>query len=76
MISNRGIKVWPDGFPEILHTDHWRGRFMSPVEGTEISNDDIVALMSRLNAAGVDFIQTANLYYFDGAPGFSLDQGQ
>lgn len=27
MITNRGIKVWPDGFPETFCTDHWRCRF-------------------------------------------------
>ena len=24
MITNRGIKVWPDGFSETFCTDHWR----------------------------------------------------
>ena len=27
MITNRGIKVWPDGFKETFCTDHWRCRF-------------------------------------------------
>jgi len=27
MITNRGIKVWPEGFPETFCTDHWRCRF-------------------------------------------------
>jgi len=30
MITNRGIKVWPDGFPETFCTDHWRCRFKNP----------------------------------------------
>ena len=29
MITNRGIKVFPDGFPETYCTDHWRCRFSS-----------------------------------------------
>lgn len=28
MITNRGVKVWPSGFPETFCTDHWRCRFM------------------------------------------------
>jgi len=30
MITNRGIKVYPDGFPETFCTDHWRCRFKNP----------------------------------------------
>jgi isocitrate dehydrogenase len=29
MITNRGIKVWPEGFRETFCTDHWRCRFKS-----------------------------------------------
>jgi len=75
-ISNRGIKVWPDGFPDILKTDHWCCRFMAAKEGTEITNSDIAALLTQLDKDGIDFIQTENLYYFDGERGFSLAQGQ
>jgi hypothetical protein len=28
MITNRGVKVWPGGFPETFCTDHWRCRFV------------------------------------------------
>ena len=28
MITNRGVKVYPDGFPETFLTDHWRCRFV------------------------------------------------
>ena len=27
MITNRGVKVYPDGLPETFCTDHWRCRF-------------------------------------------------
>ncbi len=27
LITNRGVKVWPQGFPETFCTDHWRCRF-------------------------------------------------
>jgi isocitrate dehydrogenase len=33
LISDRGVKVWPDGFPETYLTGHWRCRFMAPRPG-------------------------------------------
>jgi isocitrate dehydrogenase len=27
LITNRGVKVWPGGFPETFCTDHWRCRY-------------------------------------------------
>jgi isocitrate dehydrogenase len=75
MITNRGVKVWPGGFPETFRTDHWRGRFTVP-EGLSISHEDIVKLLGRVALEGLDFIKTENLCTFDGEPGFSLGQGQ
>lgn len=75
MITNRGIKVYPDGFPETFCTDHWRCRF-KPNEGNFISKTDIVELLSNAIAAGIDTIKTENLYAFNGKPAFSLGQGQ
>jgi len=74
MITNRGVKVWPEGFPETFCTDHWRCRFLN--EGGPIALTDIVALSSRAADAGIDFIKTEHLCTFDGEPGFSLGQGQ
>ncbi len=75
MITNRGIKVWPDGFSETFCTDHWRCRF-KPANGKTISKADIIQLLSSAVENGVDSIKTENLYEFDGRPGFSLGQGQ
>jgi isocitrate dehydrogenase len=75
MISNRGVKVWPGGNSETFCSDHWRCRFLSPNEGTNISHNDIIALLQRLGDAGFDFIKTENLCNFDGERGYSLDQG-
>ncbi|AWK86212.1 NADP-dependent isocitrate dehydrogenase [Azospirillum thermophilum] len=75
MITNRGVKVWPDGLPETFCTDHWRCRFMPA--GTMAANPAQAAQMvGRLLAAGIDVVKTENLYLFDGKPGFSLGQGQ
>ena len=74
MITNRGVKVWPDGLPETSCTDHWRCRFMNG--GGPVPLGEIAALLGRAADAGVDFIKTENLCTFDGEPGFSLGQGQ
>ena len=76
MITNRGVKVWPDGFPETFHTDHWRCRFQPEEKGRVVIHADIIELLSRLSERGADFIKTEHLCTFDGAPGFSLGQGQ
>ncbi len=75
MITNRGIKVYPDGFPETFLTDHWRCRFKK-TEGATMSNSEIIELLQKASAAGIDVIKTENLYAFDGKPAFSLGQGQ
>jgi len=75
MITNRGVKVYPDGQPETFCTDHWRCRFV-PVEGEECSKADIIALQYALISRGFDVIKTENLYRFDGEIGYSLGQGE
>lgn len=75
MITNRGIKVWPDGFEETFCTDHWRCRF-KPVNGKEMTKNQIIELLSKATAQQIDTIKTENLYSFDGIAAFSLGQGQ
>ena len=75
MITNRGIKVWPDGFRETFCTDHWRCRF-KPNEGTEIIKLNIIELLHNAINENIDSIKTENLYSFDGKAGYSLGQGQ
>ena len=75
MITNRGIKVYPGGFPETFCTDHWRCRFVGP-DGAAVAKADVIALLQRAEASGVDFIKTEHLYVFDGVKAFSLGQGE
>lgn len=75
MITNRGIKVWPEGFEETFCTDHWRCRF-KPTNGKTITKNQIIALLSNAVTANIDVIKTENLYEFDGKSGYSLGQGQ
>jgi len=73
-ITNRGTKVWPDGLPDTFCVDHWACRFEAA--NGAVSHQQIIALLQRIDQAGLDCIKTENLYTFDGQPGFSLGQGQ
>lgn len=82
MITNRGVKVFPDGLPETFCTDHWRCRFVHSENSKDVhqmkkvSKKDLPDLLTALNEADVDVIKTENLYYFDGKIAFSLGQGE
>jgi isocitrate dehydrogenase len=73
MITNRGVKVFPQGLPETFCTDHWRCRFLARGEGTY---SKVLELLQRLSADGLDVVKTENLYSFDGEAGYSLGQGE
>lgn len=75
MVTNRGVKVWPEGFEETFCTDHWRCRYLADGEAS-IQNKEIVELLNTAIKEKVDVIKTENLYEFDGNRGFSLGQGQ
>ena len=84
LITNRGVKVWPGGFPETFCTDHWRCRFVGTdvdvkapkAQYRPIDRSLVPALLQRLHDAGIDVVKTENLYLFDGERGFSLGQGE
>lgn len=75
MITNRGIKVWPNGFKETFCTDHWRCRFQ-PTAEDKFTKTDIIKLLQNAENQGIDIIKTENLYSFDGRQAYSLGQGQ
>jgi isocitrate dehydrogenase len=71
-IANRGVKVYPGGQPDTFTVDHWRCRFIADAgEGTAITHNQLISLLQRLDAAGLDVVKTENLYNFDGAKGYS-----
>lgn len=84
MITNRGVKVYPEGFKETYCTDHWRCRFVGTHDAIErdvpryaaIEFEQILALLAKLNTSGFDVIKTENLYEFDQQRAFSLGQGE
>jgi len=75
MITNRGIKVYPNGFKETFCTDHWRCRFKN-TEYKAITKHEIIELLKNAEDKKIDVIKTENLYKFDGVRSFSLGQGQ
>jgi isocitrate dehydrogenase len=74
LITNRGVKVWPEGAAETFRSDHWRCRFRS--ESDDIGYEKVIELLSRIHAEGLGIIKTENLCCFDGKPGFSMGQGE
>ncbi|MBY0434906.1 MAG: NADP-dependent isocitrate dehydrogenase [Cyclobacteriaceae bacterium] len=76
LITNRGVKVYPDGMPETFCTDHWRCRFTSDAMDKPGSYKDVLALLNSISGSGLDIIKTENLCTFNGKISFSLGQGQ
>lgn len=74
VITNRGIKVYPEGLPETFCTDHWRCRFWQG-EWKELDKEKVIELIKRVHEAGFDYIKTENLYTFNGKLGFSEVHG-
>lgn len=75
MITNRGVKVWPEGFEETFCTDHWRCRFQLP-KGETVSKLEIIQLLFDAENRDIDTIKTENLYILNGKQSYSLGQGQ
>lgn len=73
MISNRGVKVWPDGFPETFCTDSFRCRFEA---NSEVKLNDCIAQQQRVADNDLMIVKTEMLRSYDGQPGYTLAQGQ
>jgi isocitrate dehydrogenase len=75
MMTNRGVKVYPDGFSETFCTDHWRCRYKSQ-DYKPSAYSDVIELLNQFNSAGFDIIKTENLVTLDGVAMFTAAQGQ
>ncbi len=75
LITNRGVKVFPEGMKETFCSDHWRVRFFNADESV-ITHDQVINVLNQVRDMGLDFIKIENLYTFDGERGFSLAQGE
>lgn len=82
LITNRGVKVWPGGFPETFRVDHWRCRFRataSPMAAVDYSA--VLEIMRAAHSSGLDVIKSENLCVYENVDGsstlgFSLGQGE
>lgn len=72
-ITARGLKMWPQAQTGCGGIDHFCLRFLR--KDGSISHADIVAQLTHLGQAGLDFIRMENLCTFDGVAGFSAGQG-
>ena len=75
-ISNRGLKVWPDGLPESFCTSHWRCRFKSRDLKVEIPASEVWEGIRKATDAGLDVVKTENLYTFNGKRGYTDAQAE
>ncbi|HWB95688.1 MAG TPA: isocitrate/isopropylmalate family dehydrogenase, partial [Bryobacteraceae bacterium] len=70
MISNRGVKVWPEGLPETFCSESFQCRFLQQSDGP-VSQSQVVDLLQRVTQAGLQTVMTEVLRDFDGRPGYS-----
>lgn len=75
LITNRGVKVFPEGMKETFCTDHWRCRFKTD-DASVVTHSQVLDLLQQIEKLGFDFIKTEHLYTFDGVRGYSLAQGE
>jgi isocitrate dehydrogenase len=73
MMSNRGVKIWPDAQPDIFCTDNYRCRFAS---AGGVTQAQIVGLLGRIAGTGMEIVKTENLRNYDGKAGYTLAQGE
>jgi len=76
MLTNRGVKVYPDGIAETYCTDHWRARCVPDDNTASITFDDVLSLLTAIHGHGLEVIKTEHLYLMDGQPAYSLGQGE
>ena len=75
MMSNRGTAIWPTYMSETFVTDNYRCRFLK-AGGAAATQEEVLALLQKVAAAGHDIVKVETLRTFDGAAGYTLAQGQ
>ncbi len=74
MITNRGVRVWPQGQPETFCIEQWRCRFL-PDEGRTVTQNDLIQILHAFDHVNMDVVKSEFLYTFDGKPGYSSAEG-
>jgi isocitrate dehydrogenase len=76
MISNRGVKLWPNKMPESSWADNWRCRFMSSTKGHTITHAQVAKLLQTMAESEIDFTHTEHLCNFNGKAGYTVAQDE
>ena len=69
-ITNRGLKVWPSGYPDPLNSDNWQCRYTLADGRDSLTHRDLLELLGALETLGVDFAKMETLCTFDGRASF------
>jgi isocitrate dehydrogenase len=75
IVDNRGTRVYPATGTPTDCVDAWRCRFVMRDPSGELSDSDLLTLLSRM-AESHRFTHVEKLHEFDGVPGFSKAQGE
>ena len=75
MVSNRGTKVYPSIGAMTDCVDHWRCRFVARSPAGELSDDQLLSLVSRI-AGKYRWMHVEKLQEFDGHDAFTKAQGE
>ncbi|HSX25708.1 MAG TPA: NADP-dependent isocitrate dehydrogenase [Chlamydiales bacterium] len=74
MITNRGVRVWPQGQPETFCIEQWRCRFVSD-DNRPVSQNDLIQVLHAFDHVEMDVIKAEFLYSFDGKAGYTSAEG-
>ncbi len=74
MVTNRGVRVWPEGQPETFCIEQWRCRFTADGLKT-VTQGDLILILQAFDHVKMDVIKSEFLYTFDGKPGYSSSEG-
>lgn len=69
-ITNLGVTVWPEAFPETRLSDHWHCRFLAPAD-QQLTQPEVLDLLTRALQAEFHWIKTEFLFEMDQQPAFS-----
>ncbi|WPX96620.1 NADP-dependent isocitrate dehydrogenase [Candidatus Bandiella euplotis] len=75
MVSNRGLLIWPRG-ADICPVDFYRFRFLKADNVSNITQDDVLRLINKINELKFEIMSIINLNTYDDNLGFSLAQGE
>ncbi|MCI0381756.1 MAG: NADP-dependent isocitrate dehydrogenase [Chlamydiae bacterium] len=75
MITNRGVRTWPEGQPETFCIEQWRCRYMHKEKSHPVNPKQLPETWQALLDHGFDVIKAENLYLIDKKAGFSSAEG-